>query len=105
MPTHLKKAFTFEKFEVDVSWMSLLKFELVLDQVTLYDLAVRDSKEHSETDYLIGGWKVSYDPNSNDEFDGKLINWILNQDEVQMINGKIIWIDKTRANSPHSHFK
>ena len=44
--------------------------------------------------------EVSYDPNSNDEFDGKLINWLLNQDEVQMINAKIIWIDKTRANSP-----
>ncbi len=94
-----EKAFTFEKFEVDVSWMSLLKFELVLDQVTLYDLAVEIQK-NSETDYLIGGWKVSYDPNSNDEFDGKLINWLLNQDEVQMINAKIIWIDKTRANSP-----
>ena len=94
-----EKAFTFEKFEVDVSWMSLLKFELVLDQVTLYDLAVEIQK-NSETDYLIGGWNVSYDPNSNDEFDGKLINWILNQDEVQMINAKIIWIDKTRANSP-----
>ena len=26
--------------------------------------------------------------------DGKLINWLLNQDEVQMINAKIIWIDK-----------
>ena len=94
-----EKAFTFEKFEVDVSWMSLIKFELVLDQVTLYDLAVEIQK-NSETDYLIGGWKVSYDPNSNDELDGKLINWILNQDEVQMINAKIIWIDKTRANSP-----
>ena len=94
-----EKAFTFEKFEVDVSWMSLIKFELVLDQVTLYDLAVEIQK-NSESDYLIGGWRVSYDPNSNDEFDGKLINWILNQDEVQMINAKIIWIDKTRANSP-----
>ena len=93
------KAFTFEKFEVDVSWMSLIKFELVLDQVTLYDLAVEIQK-NNETDYLIGGWKVSYDPNSNNEFDGKLINWLLNQDEVQMINAKIIWIDKTRANSP-----
>ena len=94
-----EKAFTFEKFEVDISWMSLLKFELVLDQVTLYDLAVEIQK-NSETDYLIGGWKVSYEPNSNNEFDGKLINWLLNQDEVQMINAKIIWIDKTRANSP-----
>ena len=94
-----EKAFTFEKFEVDVSWMSLLKFELVLDQVTLYNLAVEIQK-NSETDYLIGGWKVSYEPNSNNEFDGKLINWLLNQDEVQMINAKIIWIDKTRANSP-----
>ena len=94
-----EKAFTFKKFEVDVSWMSLLKFELVLDQVTLYDLGVEIQK-NSETDYLIGGWSVSYDPNSNDEFDGKFINWLLNQDEVQMINAKIIWIDKTRANSP-----
>jgi uncharacterized protein YhdP len=51
-----EKAFTFEKFEVDVSWMSLIKFELVLDQVTLYDLAVEIQK-NNETDYLIGGWK------------------------------------------------
>ena len=94
-----EKSFTFKKFEVDVSWMSLLKFELVLDQVTLYDLALEIQK-NNETDYLIGGLKVSYDPDSNDEVDGKLINWILNQDEVQMINAKIIWIDKTRANSP-----
>jgi len=94
-----EKSFTFKKFEVDVSWMSLIKFELVLDQVTLYDLAVEIQK-NSESDYLIGGWGVSYDPNSNDEFDGKLINWLLNQDEVQMINAKIIWIDKTRTNSP-----
>ena len=94
-----EKSFTFKKFEVDVSWMSLLKFELVLDQVTLYDLALEIQK-NNETDYLIGGLKVSYDADSNDEVDGKLINWILNQDEVQMINAKIIWIDKTRANSP-----
>ena len=44
-----EKAFTFEKFEVDVSWMSLLKFELVLDQVTLYDFAVEIQK-NSETE-------------------------------------------------------
>ena len=47
---------------MSLGW-SLIKFELVLDQVTLYDFAVEIQK-NSETDYLIGGWKVSYDPNS-----------------------------------------
>ena len=94
-----EKSFTFKKFEVDVSWWSLIKFELVLDQVTLYDLAVEIQK-NSESEFLIGGWKVAFDPSSEDEFDGKLIDWFLNQDELQLVNSKIIWIDKTRANSP-----
>ena len=94
-----EKSFTFKKFEVDVSWWSLIKFELVLDQVTLYDLAVEIQK-NSESEFLIGGWKVAFDPSSEDEFDGKLIDWLLNQDELQLVNSKIIWIDKTRANSP-----
>ena len=76
-----EKSFTFKKFEVDVSWWSLIKFELVLDQVTLYDLAVEIQK-NSESEFLIGGWKVAFDPSSEDEFDGKLIDWLLNQDEV-----------------------
>ena len=94
-----EKSFTFKKFEVDVSWWSLIKFELVLDQVTLYDLAVEIQK-NSESEFLIGGWKVAFDPSSEDEFDGKLIDWLLNQDELQLVNSKIIWIDKTRSNSP-----
>lgn len=94
-----EKSFTFKKFEVDVSWWSLIKFELVLDQVTLYDLAVEIQK-NSESEFLIGGWKVAFDPSSENEFDGKLIDWFLNQDELQLVNSKIIWIDKTRANSP-----
>lgn len=94
-----EKSFTFKKFEVDVSWWSLIKFELVLDQVTLYDLAVEIQK-NSESEFLIGGWKVAFDPSSEDEFDGKLIDWLLNQDELQLVNSKITWIDKTRSNSP-----
>ena len=94
-----EKSFTFKKFEVDVSWWSLLKFDLILDQVTLYDLAVEIQK-NSESEFLIGGWKVEFNPNSEDEFDGKLVDWLLNQDELQLINGKVVWIDKTRTNSP-----
>ncbi len=83
---------------MDVSWWSLLKFDLILDQVTLYDLAVEIQK-NSESEFLVGGWKVEINPNSEDEFDGKLIDWLLNQDELQLVNGKVIWIDKTRTNS------
>ena len=75
------------------------KFDLILDQVTLYDLAVEIQK-NSESEFLVGGWKVEIDSNSEEEFDGKLIDWLLNQDELQLVNGKVIWIDKTRTNSP-----
>ena len=94
-----EKSFTLKKFEVDVSWMSLIKFDLILDQITLFEPEVEIEKI-SEVDYLIGGWATSYDPDTINELDGKFIDWLLNQDEVQVINAKFTWIDKTRPNSP-----
>jgi uncharacterized protein (TIGR02099 family) len=85
----LEKSFNLKKIRIDISWLSLLKFKLILDEITLYGPNL-DIEKFGTNKYLIGGIPIQTSKNSSAS------NWILNQDEIIIVNGKIKWQDHTR---------
>ena len=85
----LEKSFDLKKIRIDISWLSLLKFKPILDEIILYEPNL-DIERLNDNEYAIGG--ISIQTNK----DSSASNWILNQDEIIIINGKIKWRDHTR---------
>ena len=85
----LKKSFNLKKVRIDISWLSLLKWKLVLDEIILYE-PILDIEKLNINEYAIGGISIKTSKNSS------AANWLLNQDEIIIINGKIRWTDRTR---------
>jgi len=85
----LEKSFDLEKIRIDISWLSLLKFKLILDEITLYEPNL-NIERFSDNKYTVGGILIQTNQNSSAS------NWILNQDEIIVVNGKIKWRDHTR---------
>ena len=88
----LKKSFDLKKIRIDISWFSLLKFKPILDQIILYEPNL-DIERFDDNKYVVGGISIQTSKNSSAS------NWILNQDEIIIVNGKIKWRDHTR-NAP-----
>ena len=89
----LEKSFDLKKIRIDISWLSLLKFEPILDEIVLYEPNL-DIEKHKDKQYSVGGISIKTKQNSSAS------NWILNQDEIIIINGKIKWRDHTRNAPP-----
>ena len=88
----LKKSFNLKKIRIDISWLSILKLKPILDEIILYEPNL-DIERLSDNEYIIGGISIQASKNSSAS------NWILNQDEIIVVNGKIKWQDRTR-NAP-----
>ena len=88
----VKKSFNLKKIRIDISWFSLLKFKPILDQIILYEPNL-DIERFDDNKYVVGGISIQTSKNSSAS------NWILNQDEIIIVNGKIKWRDHTR-NAP-----
>jgi len=86
----LKKSFDLKKIRIDISWFSLLKFKPILDQIILYEPNL-DIERFDSNKYVVGGISIQTSKNSSAS------NWILNQDEIIIVNGKIKWRDHTRG--------
>ena len=89
----LEKSLDLKKVRVDISWLSLLKFKPILDEVVLYEPNL-DIEKLKNKEYTIGGISIKTKQNSSAS------NWILNQDEIIIIDGKIKWRDHTRNSPP-----
>ncbi len=90
--TH-KKSFDLRKIRIDISWLSLFKLKPVLDEIVLYGPNL-DIEKLTKNEYAIGGISIKTSKNST------AANWILNQDEIIIIDGKIKWSDRTRNAPP-----
>jgi len=88
----LEKSFDLKKIRIDISWLSLLKFKPILDEIILYEPNL-DIEKFNDNKYAVGGISIQTSQNSSAS------NWILNQDEIIIVNGKIKWQDHTR-NAP-----
>ena len=86
----LEKSFDLKKIRVDISWLSLLKFRPILDEIILYEPNL-DIEKFDSDNYVIGGISIQTSKNSSAS------NWILNQDEIVIVKGKIKWQDHTRG--------
>jgi len=85
----LEKSFDLKKIRIDISWFSLLKLKPVLDEIILYEPNL-DIERLGNNKYVVGGISIQTSKNSSAS------NWILNQDEIIIVNGKIKWRDHTR---------
>ena len=85
----LEKSFDLKKIRIDISWLSLLKFKPVLDKIILYEPDL-NIERLSDNEYVIGGISIQTSNNLS------MANWILNQDEIIIVDGKIKWRDHTR---------
>ena len=85
----LEKSFKLKEIRIDISWLSLLKFEPILDEIVLYEPNL-DIERLKNNKFIIGGISIETSKNSSAS------NWILNQDEIIIVNGKIKWRDYTR---------
>ena len=84
----LEKSFDLKKIRIDISWLSLLKLKLILDEIVLYEPNL--DIERLSNNNIVGGISIQTSKNSSAS------NWILNQDEIIIVNGKIKWRDHTR---------
>ena len=87
--SNLKKSFDLKKIRIDISWLSLLKLKPVLDKVILYEPNL-DIERLNDAEYIVGGIPIQTNKNSS------AANWILNQDEIIIVNGVIKWQDRSR---------
>jgi len=87
--TNLEKSFDLKKIRIDISWLSLLKFKPILDEIILYEPNL-DIERFSNNKYVIGGISIQTSKNSSAS------NWLLNQNKIIIVNGKIKWRDHKR---------
>jgi len=80
-----------ERIDINFSWLSLVKLEPILDQVTLYSPKMTIIRE-SDGVFTINGIRFEYD-----DGEGEFSNWLLNQDDVIIVDGELTWIDHTRG--------
>jgi uncharacterized protein (TIGR02099 family) len=89
----LEKSLDLKKIRIDISWLSLLKLKLILDEIVLYEPNL-DIERLSNNEYTVGGISIKTSKNSSQA------DWILNQDEIIIINGEIKWRDYKRKAPP-----
>ena len=89
----LEKSLDLKKIRIDISWLSLLKLKLILDEIVLYEPNL-DIERLSNNEYTVGGISIKTSKNSSQA------DWILNQDEIIIINGEIKWRDYKRNAPP-----
>ena len=75
--------------DFQISWLSLLKLKPVLNQIIIGDLDILIERS-SENKLKVAGIEIIETSESS------LPNWLLNQKELRLINGKITWRDHLR---------
>ena len=86
-----EKSIGAERIDINFSWLSLVKLEPILDQVILYSPQMTIIRE-SDGVFTVNGIRFEYD-----EGEGEFSNWLLNQDDVIIVDGELTWIDRTRG--------
>ncbi len=90
---NLEKSLGAEQIDIDFSWLSLVRLEPTLDKITLYRPNMSIVKEKDGT-LTINGISFDYD-----EDGGGFSNWLLNQDDVIIVDASFTWVDLTRGDN------
>ena len=80
------KTIQLNAIDFEISWLSILKFEPILNQIIIGDLDILVERTVNNK-LKIAGIEIIESTESS------LSDWLLNQHEVRIINGKIIWRD------------
>lgn len=80
----------------DISWLSLIKFKPILDQIIIGDLDITIERT-IDGKLKIAGIEIV------ESKDSTFSDWLLNQKSFKLINGKVIWKDHQR-NAPELVF-
>ena len=84
------KTINLNAIDFEISWLSVLKFEPILNQIIIGDLDILVERTVNNK-LKIAGIEIIESTESS------LSDWLLNQHEVRVINGKIIWRDEYRS--------
>ena len=86
-----EKSLGAQQIDVDFSWWSILKLEPTLDKISIYQPHMTIVKE-TDGVLTVNGIRFDYD-----EGEGEFSNWLLNQDDVFIIDGDLTWVDLSRG--------
>ena len=83
------KTIKLNAIDFEISWLSLIKFEPVLNQIIVGDIDILVERT-LDNKFKVAGIEIIESSNSN------LSDWLLNQSEIRIINGKVTWRDHAR---------
>ena len=83
------KTIKLNAIDFEISWLSLIKFEPVLNQIIVGDIDILVERT-LDNKFKVAGIEIIESTNSN------LSDWLLNQSEIRIINGKVTWRDHAR---------
>ena len=83
------KTIKLNAIDFEISWLSLIKFEPVLNQIIVGDIDILVERT-LDNKFKVAGIEIIESSNSN------LSDWLLNQSEIRIINGKVTWRDHVR---------
>ena len=88
-----QKSISADRMEFDLSWMSIIKFELILDRIKIDRPSLNVVRDANDV-ITVNGIEFAIN-----EEKSPLSNWFLNQDDVLINEGTISWQDMTRDES------
>ena len=83
------KTIELNAIDFEISWLSLIKFEPVLNQIIVGDIDILIERT-IDNKFKVAGIEIVESSNST------LSDWLLNQSEIRIINGKVTWRDHAR---------
>ena len=83
------KTIKLNAIDFEISWLSLIKFEPVLNQIIVGDIDILIERT-IDNKFKVAGIEIVESSNST------LSDWLLNQSEIRIINGKVTWRDHAR---------
>lgn len=86
-----EKSIGANKIDIDFSWISLIKLKPIFDQIELYQPNVILVREKNGL-LTINGITFDYSKSNT-----KFSNWILDQNDISVIDGQLSWIDLTKS--------
>ena len=91
-----EKTINLKTISFDISWLTLIKFKPILDEIIIGDLDIVVERT-VDGKIKIAGIEIV------ESKDSKFSDWILNQKSFKLINGKVVWKDHQR-NAPELVF-
>ena len=83
------KTIKLNAIDFEISWLSIIMFEPVLNQIIVGDIDILVERT-IDNKFKVAGIEIVESSNST------LSDWLLNQSEIRIINGKVTWRDHVR---------